>query len=426
MINLYNSLTKSKETLVPISSLVRMYVCGPTVYDYAHIGNARPLIVFDVLARLLRYEYGNDHVKYTRNLTDIDDKIMNRATECGITIRELTEETIKNFHEDVAALGCAPPDVEPKATDHIKEMISVIEKIITNGHAYEAEGHVLFSVPSLPFQSPFHHGVETVEARIEPASYKKNVADFVLWKPSTGLETGWESPWGYGRPGWHIECSAMAWRHLGETFDIHGGGIDLMFPHHENEISQSRCAFGHSKMASIFMHNGFLTVENEKMGKSLGNMITIRDLLKDWPGETLRFNMLRTHYRHPIDWTIRSLEESDKIIKNWRKADQTVAPIMSQGFIEALSDDLNTPWAITHMHSMHDGELLAAAALLGIDISPKKIVVENLEEIELLVAARDMARANKEWKVADLIRDKLKIRGISLMDSPDGTKWELK
>ena len=318
-LKLYNTLSREREIFTPLdANNVRLYVCGPTVYDLAHIGNARPLIVFDVLYRLLREKYGAQNVKYVRNITDVDDKINARAAERGVSIRELTEETNRIFQEDAAALGCLPPDVQPRATEHIAEMIAIIEKLIANGHAYAADGHVLFDVPSMPDYGQLSHRPlddMIAGARVEVAPYKKGEMDFVLWKPSKDNEPGWDSPWGSGRPGWHIECSAMSEKHLGEVFDIHGGGIDLVFPHHENEIAQTRCAFGHDVMANIWMHNGFLQVEGEKMSKSLGNFITIHDLLRTdtfgaraWAGSTLRFAMLRTHYRQPIDWTVKALE----------------------------------------------------------------------------------------------------------------------
>ncbi len=297
-----------------------MYVCGPTVYDFAHIGNARPVIVFDVLYRLLRHLYGADHVKYVRNITDVDDKINARAAEQGISIRELTESTYANFKADVAALGCLPPDVEPRATEHIAEMKTLIERLVASGHAYVAEEHVLFSVPSMPdygrlSKRPLDEMI--AGARVDVAPYKRHDQDFVLWKPSKDGEPGWPSPCGIstpGRPGWHIECSAMSWKHLGETFDIHGGGIDLVFPHHENEIAQSRCAFHTGVMANVWMHNGFLQVEGEKMSKSLGNFITIREVLQDWPGDVVRLAMLATQYRQPINWTVKGLQEAEKAL----------------------------------------------------------------------------------------------------------------
>ncbi len=332
VLRLYNSLTRKKEDFVPLDRAnVRMYVCGPTVYDHAHIGNARPVIVFDVLYRLLRHlaergEWdggkGETKVTYVRNITDVDDKIMERAAAEGVSIDELTGRTTDQYHADVAALGCLPPDIEPRATEHVGEMKALIQILIDKGHAYEAEGHVLFNVDAWEAYGELS-GRSTDEmiagARVEVAPYKKNPMDFVLWKPSAPGQPGWDSDWGRGRPGWHIECSAMAEKHLGEVFDIHGGGIDLKFPHHENEIAQSRCAFGTGAMANVWMHNGFLQVEGEKMSKSAGNFLTIGELLEEWPGDVLRFNMLRTHYRQPIDWTEAGLRESAGTLLTWKE-----------------------------------------------------------------------------------------------------------
>jgi cysteinyl-tRNA synthetase len=366
-LKLYNTLTRTKEAFRPLDpSRVRMYVCGPTVYDFAHIGNARPLIVFDVLYRLLRHLYGPDHVKYVRNVTDVDDKINARAAERGVPIRELTEETYNNFKEDVAALGCLPPDVEPRATDHIEEMKTLIERLRAADFAYIAEDHVLFHVAAMPDYGKLAH--RTLDemmagARVEVAPYKRDPMDFVLWKPSKPGEPAWPSPCGIktpGRPGWHIECSAMSWKHLGETFDIHGGGIDLVFPHHENEIAQSRSAFHTKIMAQVWMHNGFLQVEGEKMSKSLGNFVTIRELLGEWTGRVVRVAMLQTHYRQPIDWTAAKLIAARREIGDWvvhfsgseAHADyqfrkfQKIQPQPSPELIAALADDLNTPKAI--------------------------------------------------------------------------------
>jgi cysteinyl-tRNA synthetase len=393
-LKLYNTLTRTKEAFAPIDPAnVRMYVCGPTVYDFAHIGNARPVIVFDVLYRLLRHLYGESHVKYVRNITDVDDKINARAAERGVSIRDLTEETYANFKQDVAALGCLPPTVEPRATDYVSrpdapiDMIRLIQKLIANGNAYAAEAHVLFSVPSMPdygqlSRRPLDEMI--AGARVDVAPYKKNPMDFVLWKPSRGDEPGWDSPWGRGRPGWHIECSAMAAAHLGETFDIHGGGIDLVFPHHENEIAQSRCAFHAPIMAKTWMHNGFLQVEGEKMAKSTGNFVTIRELLADWPGEVLRFNMLRTHYRQPIDWTIRGVGESfDSYFDLLETAENYLPTAPDRQVVESLFDDLNTPSAFSWLHELRasahrrdieaGGALSASLNLLGLAGRPREV-----------------------------------------------------
>jgi cysteinyl-tRNA synthetase len=384
-LRLYNTLTRTKQDFVAIDdSNVRMYVCGPTVYDFAHIGNARPVIVFDVLFRLLRHLYGADHVTYVRNITDVDDKINARAAEeypdlpLNEAIRKVTEKTDRQFHEDVAALGCLPPTVEPRATEHIAEMRVLIERLVKSGNAYVAEDNVLFSVSSMPdygglSKRPLDEMI--AGARVDVAPYKHDPMDFVLWKPSKPGEPAWPSPCGIeaaGRPGWHIECSAMSWKHLGETFDIHGGGIDLVFPHHENEIAQSRCAFHTPVMANYWMHNGFLQVEGEKMSKRLGNFVTIRDLLENWhgfawPGAALRFNMLRTHYRQPLDWTFAGLDESHKILWEWYndlKSIQDGADV-PKAFLESIVDDLNTPAAITILHVLHkEGDLPALRSAL--------------------------------------------------------------
>ena len=370
VLTLYNTLSRKKEAFKPLDPKnVGMYVCGPTVYDFAHIGNARPVIVFDVLFGVLRLVYGADHVKYVRNITDVDDKINARAAEefpdlaLNDAITKVTSKTTEQFHKDIAALGVLEPTVEPRATDHIGEMKNLIEALVKNGHAYIAQGHVLFDVGSMPdYGKLSNRSVDDMEAgaRVEVAPYKKGPMDFVLWKPSKDGEPGWPSPCGIdgvGRPGWHIECSAMSGKHLGETFDIHGGGIDLAFPHHENEVAQSRCAHGTDVMASVWMHNGFLKVEGEKMSKSLGNFITIHELLethkfggRKWPGEVLRLAMLMTHYRKPLDFTIGGLEVAEKVLGRWYKAIGDAPVAESSDWAHkvdtALADDLNTPEAI--------------------------------------------------------------------------------
>jgi cysteinyl-tRNA synthetase len=340
-----------------------MYVCGPTVYDFAHIGNARPAIVFDVLFRLLRHRYGADHVTYVRNITDVDDKINARAAERGIPIRELTEETYANYKADVAALGCLPPTVEPRATEHIAEMKALIERLVAAGHAYVADDHVLFNVPSMPdYGKLARRSLDEMiaGARVEVAPYKRDPMDFVLWKPSKPGEPAWPSPCGIaspGRPGWHIECSAMSWKHLGETFDIHGGGIDLVFPHHENEIAQSRCSFHSPVMANYWMHNGFLQVEGEKMSKSLGNFVTMRELLDKLPGDVVRLQMLMTHYRLPLDWTTHNTDLARNELEDWGHVLQGYYHINTDktpdAVAEALSDDLNTSNAISALRELY-------------------------------------------------------------------------
>jgi cysteinyl-tRNA synthetase len=455
-LRLYNTLTRAKEDFRPlVPARVRMYVCGPTVYDFAHIGNARPLIVFDVLYRLLRHIYGPQRVTYVRNITDVDDKINARAAERGVSIRELTEGTNAIFQEDARALGCLDPDVQPRATEHIAEMIAIIEKLIASGHAYAADGHALFSVPSMSdygrlSRRPLDEMI--AGARVDVAPYKKGEMDFVLWKPSSDSEPGWDSPWGRGRPGWHIECSAMSWKHLGETFDIHGGGIDLVFPHHENEIAQSRCAFGRDVMANVWMHNGFLQVEGQKMSKSLGNFITIRDVLADWPGEVARLNMLKTHYRQPIDWTEASLRETKRELDKWYSVALQYAgseAMLSPEFEAALCDDLNTPDAITHLRRLYSeaqagvafagARLHACGALLGLfqhDLlswngwRPASAAIDELA-VQRLVNARLAARADKNWAESDRIRDELAAMGVQLKDGKEAsgaptTHWEVK
>jgi len=475
-LKLYDTLTREKRVFTPLDpARVRMYVCGPTVYDFAHIGNARPVIVFDVLFRLLRHIYGPDHVTYVRNVTDVDDKINVRAAELAIPIRELTDETYKNFKTDVDALGCLPPTAEPRATEHIEQMKELIDRLVKSGNAYVAEDNVLFHVPSMPDYGKLSNRTldEMIAgARVEVAPYKKDPQDFVLWKPSKSGEPGWPSPAGIktpGRPGWHIECSAMAWKHLGETFDIHGGGIDLVFPHHENEIAQSRCAFHTDVMANYWMHNGFLQVEGEKMSKSVGNFVTIRDLLNQqpnnpWWGEALRLNMLRTHYRQPIDWTERNLAETvvvyeglKRAVANGSKASARVSGVV----VDALLDDLNSHAALTELMSLAKrarsadpkdspadaaDELVGSLLFLGFDNAVSHIKADrgvrssilkamseveakasgvDVAKVEALISARVIARKAKNFKESDRIRDELAAMGVVLKDSKDGTTWEI-
>jgi len=433
-LRLFNTLTKSKDDFAPIDAKnVRMYVCGPTVYDFAHIGNARPAIVFDVLFRLLRHLYGDAHVTYVRNITDVDDKINARAAERGIPIRALTEETARIYNEDVAALGCMAPSISPRATEHIPQMIAMIEQLIAAGHAYVAEGHVLFDVSSKPDYGKLSRRslVEMIAgSRVEVAPYKKNPMDFVLWKPSDAATPGWDSPWGRGRPGWHIECSAMAGQYLGETFDIHGGGIDLMFPHHENEIAQSECAHHGDAIANVWMHNGFLQVEGEKMSKSAGNFFTIRELLADWPGEVLRFNMLRSHYRQPIDFTFAGVKESWKTLERWYGVTEPLAnPSPDTAFFAALEDDLNTPAAIASLHQASELGLAGGLGFLGFsNVQMKIAATTKIDKVAIAdaIAARLAARKAKDFAESDRIRDDLLAKGIVLKDGPDGTSWEIK
>ena len=456
-LRLYNTLTRTKEDFVPLDGgHVRMYVCGPTVYDRAHIGNARPVIVFDVLYRLLQASYPK--VTYCRNITDVDDKIIAAAAEKNVPIDQLTTETTKAFHEDMAALGALPPDVEPRATDHIPQMIAMIQCLIEHGNAYEADGHVLFSVPSMAGygQLAKRDRREMIAgARVEVAPYKTDPADFVLWKPSDADQPGWDSPWGRGRPGWHIECSAMSKAHLGESFDIHGGGLDLVFPHHENEIAQSSCAHGGAPFAGYWVHNGYLTVNGEKMSKSLGNFFTVRDLLDKAPGEAIRFYLLGTHYRQPLDWTLDGLAEARHVLDRFYGALRGASGVAAKKVEEipakvraALEDDLNTPLAIAALHetagalnkagdeaqkSRLKGELIAGGATLGLLCHDPDAwfkgetgaCVEGIGEAEIedLIAQRTQARANKDFAEADRIRDGLAEKGILLEDKADGTIW---
>jgi cysteinyl-tRNA synthetase len=487
-LTLYNTLTRSKQAFTPIDAAnVRMYACGPTVYDFAHIGNGRMAIVFDLLFRLLRQVYGPDHVTYVRNITDVDDKINARALRdfpdlpLNEAIRRVTEGTAAQYQKDVKALGCLEPTIQPRATDNIAEMQALIGALVQRDHAYAANGEVLFSVSSMPDYGKLSgRNLEDnlAGARIAVDPHKRNPADFVLWKQSSAEEPGWDSPWGRGRPGWHIECSAMSERYLGQTFDIHGGGLDLIFPHHENEIAQSRCAHGTHAMANVWMHNGFLQVEGQKMSKSLGNFYTIAQLLetedfggRKWPGEVLRLAMLMTHYREPIDFTVRRLEEAAvalEIFATLAFADDNVGP--SEDFLDALADDLNTPKAISVLHvlvkearsrtnevasnaanpgGMYAGvgnvpaaQLAANLKLLGIDIGVYDVgwlqasLNAGIDQarksgIDAAIADRLAALNGKDFAKADAIRNDLAAQGITLMDSKDAagnrqTKWEIK
>ncbi len=465
-ITLYNTLTRRKEQLVPLDpSNVRMYVCGPTVYDYAHIGNARPVIVFDVLFRLLRHVYGPGHVTYARNITDVDDKINARAADEKVSIRDLTERTAAQFHADIASLGVLPPTVEPRATDHIPEMRAICDELVKRGHAYVADGHVLFDVSSMAdYGRLANRSLEEMEAgaRVDVAPYKKGPMDFVLWKPSKPGEPSWPAPCGIGsegRPGWHLECSAMSEKHLGRTFDIHGGGIDLVFPHHENEIAQSRCAHGTPVMANIWMHNGFLQVEGEKMSKSLGNFITINELMatskfggQPWHGRVVRFAMLGTHYRSPIDWTVERLVQARATLAELADTLGGVTPSAAPhaDVIAALEDDLNIPSAISIIHGLAKSarrgneataaELKSALQFLGVydNEKPDDFFVgaggPQIDDAEIarLIQARLDARSARDFKEADRIRDDLASKGIQLKDGKDPksgqivTTWEVR
>ncbi|TPL61825.1 cysteine--tRNA ligase [Mesorhizobium sp. B2-4-2] len=474
-LRLYNTLTRAKQDFVPIDALnVRMYVCGPTVYDFAHIGNARPVIVFDVLFRLLRHLYGETYVTYVRNITDVDDKINARALRdfgseisagrlsLNEAIRRVTEKTAGQFHKDVATLGCLEPTVEPRATEFVEpradgkaDMITLIQSLIKRGHAYVAAGEVLFDTASMPDYgqlSKRNLDEQQAGARVAVDAHKKNPGDFVLWKLSSPEEPGWQSPWGRGRPGWHIECSAMSAAYLGEVFDIHGGGLDLIFPHHENEIAQSRCAHGTDVMANIWMHNGFLQVEGQKMSKSLGNFYSINELLetetfggRKWPGEVLRLAMLMTHYREPIDFSVRKLEEAENTLRKWKRA-ADLAPAVGQlpaEVVQALSDDLATYAAFQVLTQLAgeavdfsgDGENAAAASLkgalafLGFDVGAAKV---DEAAVAKAIARRLELIAAKNWVEADRIRDELLAQGVQLKDGKDPvtgarvTTWEVK
>ncbi|WP_336276283.1 cysteine--tRNA ligase [Bartonella sp. CB178] len=494
----YNTLTRKKENFTPIdANKVRLYVCGPTVYDYAHIGNARPIVVFDVLFRLLRHVYGSNHVVYARNITDVDDKINARAAceypelSLNDAIRKLTERTYFQFQQDTVALGCLPPTSQPRATDHLDEMRSFIERLLERGHAYKAENHILFSVSSMK-RHP-HYGAFArrpldemrAGARVDVASYKREEMDFVLWKPSEEGEPGWASPAGIpvlGRPGWHIECSAMSMAKLlipyggglacddlrANIFDIHGGGSDLIFPHHENEIAQSCAAFGTDRMANFWMHNGFLQIEGKKMSKSLGNFITIRSILEsdflefsegltdkikqNWAGLSMRFSMLQTHYREPLNWTVQRLSRSSGELYRWYKLLRRKREcfekhkIIDNFFVSTLSDDLNTPNAIAVLRKFYkEGNTAALASgmsLLGLlrqewvkelecPLFMKKTSLDK-KNIDRRIAERLQFIHNKEWAAADAIRDELSVEGVSLKDKKDPqtgervTVWEIK
>lgn len=453
-LHLYNTAVRKKQEFVPLTpGKVGMYVCGPTVWDLAHIGNARPVVIFDVLARLLRHlDYD---LTYVRNITDVEDKIITAAEANNESIDELTKRTTDAYHADMAALNAEAPDLEPRATEHIDGMVEMIQTLIDKGNAYVAEGHVLFDVPSMPDYGKLsgrNRDDMIAGARVEVAPYKKDPADFVLWKPSTDDMPGWESPWGRGRPGWHIECSVMSKATLGITFDIHGGGRDLIFPHHENEVAQSCCAHDGAEFARYWVHNGFLTVEGDKMSKSLGNFRTVRDVLSEAPGEALRLNMLSAHYRQPLDWNSEGVKRSKtnldrlytalKNLENVTAADEKPAADV----IAALNDDLNTPLALSALYSLAGaankatdddekarikGQLLASGKLLGLlDQSPEEWFKTAGEgdisehEIEDLIKKRIEAKSNKDFTTADAVRTELADKGVILEDGPEGTSWK--
>lgn len=459
-ITLYNSLTRRKEPFIPLDpTRVTIYACGPTVYHFAHIGNARPAVIFDLLYRVLSRRYGQ--VIYARNITDVDDKINQAAKDQGVDISVISERYTEAYHQDMAALGVARPTIEPRATDHMPQIIAMIETLLNRGAAYQAEGHVLFSVGDFEAYGALS-GRDRREmiagARVDVAPFKKDPADFVLWKPAADDEPGWDSPWGRGRPGWHIECSAMSAHHLGPVIDIHAGGQDLIFPHHENEIAQSCCAHGTEIFARYWLHNGFVTVEGRKMSKSLGNVLTVHDLLNDWPGEVLRYVLLTAHYRQPLDWSDKVLKQAqtnlDRLyqrLKDHGPISATAAELKADDIDPriqaALEDDLNTPTALAALNQlakeldqasafeasklaqqlanagramgllMHDPEIWFAERQTEVQLSP--------ENIEAKIAQRNQARAQKDFAGADAIRDELQAAGIVLHDGPDGTTWEV-
>jgi cysteinyl-tRNA synthetase len=461
-IRLHNTLTRRVEPFQPLDpQKVTMYLCGPTVYNYVHIGNARGPVVFDVLVRLLRRHY--PQVIFARNITDVDDKINAAAREAGVPIATITDRYAAAYREDMAKLGVAPPDVEPHATEHMPQIIAMIEGLVDSGHAYAAEGHVLFDVGSYPDYGALS-GRSTDEmiagARVEVAPYKRHAADFVLWKPSEGDLPGWDSPWGRGRPGWHIECSAMSAAHLGETIDIHAGGVDLTFPHHENEIAQSTCAHGGHTFARFWLHNGMLTFGGAKMSKSVGNIKRAHDLLEQYPAEALRYSLLKAHYRQPLEWGSTLIEESISTLDRLYGTLRDLAPYASDpndvpvSIESALSDDLNTPKALAELNTLakyarhiiekssgalSDAEraelantkadLLAGGAALGLLQQDPEAWFKrgendiDADKVEALIAERNAARANKDWARADAIRDELTAMGVSIEDGADGTRW---
>jgi cysteinyl-tRNA synthetase len=454
MMKLHNALTGRKEVFEPADpARPTMYVCGPTVYNHPHIGNARPAVVFDVLFRLLKHRYGD--VLYARNITDIEDKIVKAAQDQGVPTDAIVARYTPAYHADMAALNVLPPTMEPFATAHLPQMLAMIEALIAKGHAYEVEGHVLFHVPSYPAYGRLSRRTreEMIDgARVEVAPYKRDPADFVLWKPSTPDQPGWDSRFGRGRPGWHIECSAMIETHLGTTIDIHGGGQDLKFPHHENELAQSSCAHGGAPLARFWLHNGFLNVEHEKMSKSIGNVLLVRDLLREAPGEAIRFALLGTHYRKPLDWSSASLTQAkqalDRLYRTLEELPDSDEPAeVPSAVLAALEDDLNTPKAFAELFALaHQAntssdhgerrvlksQLLAAGALLGLlgqDPAAwfRDTGTASLEpaEIERLIDARNAARRAKDFSEADRIRDQLAVAGVVLEDGPEKTRWRL-
>ncbi|WP_309661504.1 cysteine--tRNA ligase [Sphingomonas sp.] len=452
MIRLYDTMAREKRAFEPADpKRITMYVCGPTVYGRAHIGNARPAVVFDTLARLIRHQYGADSLVYARNVTDVDDKIIAAAEAEGVAPTVITERYERHYIEDMGALGVAPPTIAPHATQEIAPMIAMIERLIGLGNAYEAEGHVLFHVPSDPDYGALSRrdrDALLAGARVEVAPYKRDPADFVLWKPSADGVIGWDSPWGRGRPGWHIECSAMIAAHLGETIDIHGGGLDLIFPHHENEIAQSRCAHGGAPLARYWVHNGFVDMGAEKMSKSLGNVVTVGELRKVHREEALRLALLSAHYRQPLPWTETLIAQAKTTLDGlYRKVGDVEPSDVDSGVMDALRDDLNTPLALTRLMALDDpatikssGVLLGllsqtgedwlkgrnphvTVALVGLSMTAHAGVIRAENDIEQKIAERAEAKKNRDFATADRIRDELAAEGIVLEDGPGGTTW---
>jgi cysteinyl-tRNA synthetase len=450
-LTIYDTGRREKRVFEPIDAAnVRLYACGPTVYDYAHIGNGRTAVTFDLVFRVLRYVYGAEHVTYVRNITDIDDKIMARAAERGISIRELTNGTAEVYQKDMAGLGALPPTHEPRATDYVDGMVAMVQTLIDKGHAYEAEGHVLFDVSSdKDYGQLSGRSLDDMiaGARVEVAPYKRNATDFVLWKPSDDDMPGWDSPWGNGRPGWHLECSVMSEKLLGETFDIHGGGIDLAFPHHENEVAQSTCAHDGASLANYWMHGGFLQVDGEKMSKSLGNFLVVHDLLQDWPGEALRLHLFMTHYRQPLNWTAEGVREAKAILDRWYKvtagAGDVTGDDVPADVASALLDDFNTPQALAVMHGLYSEAqkgsedaaraLKASGQLLGLfgqsaeewaAWRPQSSAIDDAQ-VEDMITARNAARKAKDFAEADRLRDELTAMGVEIKDGPEGTTWSV-
>ena len=454
---LHNTLSKRKEKFEPLDSKnIRMYVCGPTVYDRAHLGNAKSAVVFDILNRVLRQVYGDENVKYASNITDIDDKILNKHQQTGKPISEITAETYQWYIEDMHALNVKDPDYRPRATEFVQEMIELVELLLKNGHAYEAEGHVLFSVDSMPnygFLSGRSMKEMLAGARIEVADYKKNPADFILWKPSEEGQPGWDSPWGFGRPGWHLECSAMSSKYLGNSFDIHGGGSDLIFPHHENECAQSLCAHPNDSFAKYWVHAGMLMVDGVKMSKSLGNFYTVNELITQYPAEALRLLFISTHYHQPFNFIFDGLKQSKQILDKFYNAllrvkdVETAEVAPDERVVNALADDINTPLAISYLHDIannlnkaetvedkqhYKSLLLASADVMGLlyqnaeDWFKGSASEDGISEDEInqLIAERLEAKKSKDWAKADAIRNQLKDAGIVLEDTPQGTSWK--